>query len=264
MGRSSSIVEHHELLDVFQQPFSCKKRKQSVMSKRPRECTANEGSAVAKPRYVSSSVRKLVRNNNQDPTAYSQERRQDDTLSSGTGKLVQSGESTSSASTRKLVRGDDIQIERTWLEFHNVEISDYQHLETVFTNLQQKLNLAKETPVLNMKTNRLIWGIFVDDDESRCSSWTKLHRTLGSFQEHKLEIDIGTWSRNSECITDWLGSSFTDEIYACAWSSNQVDESKSTDSVLCFGKMQEAFRSEQQMEWSTWRISTFQFIQRIF
>ena len=90
MGPSSSLVEHHEVLDVFQQPFFCKKGKQSVMSKRAQECTAEEGSAVAKPRYVSSSVRKLVRNNNHDPTAYSQERRQDDTLSSGTGKLVQS------------------------------------------------------------------------------------------------------------------------------------------------------------------------------
>ena len=42
--------------------------------------------------FVSSSARKLVRNKNQDPTTYSQERRQDDTLSSSTWKLVQSGE----------------------------------------------------------------------------------------------------------------------------------------------------------------------------
>ena len=66
--------------------------------------------------------------------------RQDDTLSSGTRKLVQSGESSSSASTRKLVRGDDSQIERTKLEFHNLQICDHRYLEKVFKNLRQKLN----------------------------------------------------------------------------------------------------------------------------
>ena len=97
--------------------FSCShflsNRTQSVMSKRAQESTAQEGSAVAKPRpmklvsrsakktppqdssassslgcqefdqsFVTPSARKLVRNNNQDPTAHSQERGQDDTLSS--------------------------------------------------------------------------------------------------------------------------------------------------------------------------------------
>ena len=124
------------------------------MSKRAQENTAKEGSAVAKPgpmslvsrnltpqdssatnspgnqeldqSYVSLFVRKLVRNNNQDPTAYSQERRQDDTLSSGTRKPVRSGESANSTSTRKLVRGDDSKIERTRLTFHNMQISDHR------------------------------------------------------------------------------------------------------------------------------------------
>ena len=109
--------------------FSCTHRKQSVMSKRAQESTSEEGSAVLKPRpmnlvsrnrlsemktppqdssasnspvnqeldqiYVSLCARKLMRNSKQDPTACSQERRQDDTLSS---------------STRKLERGDDIQV----------------------------------------------------------------------------------------------------------------------------------------------------------
>ena len=127
--------------------FSCShflsNRKQSVMSKRAQESTLEEGSAVAKPRpmdfvsrillsakkppqdpnasnslgnqeldqsCVSSSVRLLLRNSNQDPTAYSQEWRQDDTLSSSTRELVRSGQSASSASIRKLQRGDDFQI----------------------------------------------------------------------------------------------------------------------------------------------------------
>ena len=159
-------------------------RKQSVMSKRAQECTAKEVSAVAKPRpmrlvsrnllsakktpsqdssalnspgnqeldqsYVSASVRKQVRNNNQDPTAHSPQRRQDDTLS-------WSGESASSASTRKSLRGDHSQIERTGLEFHNMQISGHRYLDTVFKNLRLKLNLGAEAPVLNLKTNVLSW-----------------------------------------------------------------------------------------------------------
>ena len=102
----------------------------------------------------------MVRNNNQNATAHPQERRQDDTLSSGTRKLVRSGESASSGSTRKLVRGDDSQIERTLLEFHKMQISDHRYLEKVFKNLRQKLNLADEAPVLDLETNVLIWGLF--------------------------------------------------------------------------------------------------------
>ena len=84
-----------------------------------------------------------MRNSNQDPTAYSQERRQDDALSSTTKR---SGESARSASTRKLERGDDFQIERTGLEFRNERISDHRHLEKVFKNLRQKLNLSHGLP----------------------------------------------------------------------------------------------------------------------
>ena len=150
--------------------FSCShclsNRKESVMSKRAQESTAEKGSAVAKPRPMSlvsrsllsakktspqdpsasnspgnqeldrSSAGKLVRDNNQDPTAHSQERRQDDTLSWSTRKLVRSGESASSGSTRKLVRGDDHQIESTRLEFHNMQISDHRDLEKVFKRHQ--------------------------------------------------------------------------------------------------------------------------------
>ena len=47
------------------------------------------------------------------------------------------------------------------LEFHNVEISDHRYLERVFKNLRQKLDLAKEAPVLDLKTNILISGLFM-------------------------------------------------------------------------------------------------------
>ena len=173
--------------------FSFKQK--AVMSKRAQESTSKEGSAVAKPRpmnllsrnllsakktppqdssapnsrenqelnqsYVPPSARKLIRNSNQDPTAFSQERRQDDTLSCSTKKLGRSGESASSASTRKLERGEDIQIGRTTVQVQTLQISEYRHLEKVFKNLRKKLNLAEEAPVVGfeaLKTNVLICG----------------------------------------------------------------------------------------------------------
>ena len=66
------------------------------MCNRDQESTAEESSAVAKPRQMSMvsknllsakenplfhrALGKVVRNNNQDPTTYSQDRRQDDTI----------------------------------------------------------------------------------------------------------------------------------------------------------------------------------------
>ena len=122
--------------------------------------------------YVSPSGRKLTRNSNQDPTMDSQERQQDDTQSSSTRKLGRSGELVSSASTRNLERGEDIQIGRSKMEFHKLQITD---LVKVLKNLRQKLNLAEESPVLDSKTDVLILLMYVNSDESRRSSWTKLH-----------------------------------------------------------------------------------------
>ena len=162
----------------FLQPFFFRiKKSRTPRPRESRESTAKEGSAVAKPRsmnlvswnfvsakktppqdssasnspenqesdqsYVSLGVRKLMRNSSQDPTAHPRERRQDDTPSSSTWKLKRSGESASSASTRKLERGD-IQIGRRRSEFHIMQVSDCRSLEKVFKNLRQKLNLAEE------------------------------------------------------------------------------------------------------------------------
>ena len=177
----------------FPRVFSCShvlsNRKQSVMPKRAQESTAKEGSAVAKPgpmslvlrnflsakktslesgcfeqpeeskvgsELCSTGARKLVRNNNQDPTTCSQEWRQDDHPFWGTRKLVRSGGSASSGSTRKLVREHDNQIERARLELHNMQISEHRYLEKVLKNLRRKLNHAEEAPILDLKTNVLI------------------------------------------------------------------------------------------------------------
>ena len=154
MGPSSSFVEYHEVLDVFLHPFSFKQKAFCYVQESSGKYVRKEGSQVAKQRpmnlvsrnlpsakktlpqdssasnspgsqeldqsYVSPSLRKLMRNSNQDPASYSRERQQDDTQSSTHRKLGRSGESASAASTRKLERGEDIQIGRSRLEFHNV------------------------------------------------------------------------------------------------------------------------------------------------
>ena len=51
-----------------------------------------------------------------------------------------------------------------------MQISDYRYLEKVFKNLRQKLNLAEEAPVLNLKNEKIdLVVIYVDNDESRLS-----------------------------------------------------------------------------------------------
>ena len=122
-------------------------RKQSTMSKRVQERKIEGGLAVAKQSSaclvsrnlsagqtpvdpsaphshgnqeldqssVSWSARKLVRNNNQDPTTHSQEWRPDDTPSSGTRKVVRSGESANLSEHQET---GDIQIRRTRFKFH--------------------------------------------------------------------------------------------------------------------------------------------------
>ena len=77
--------------------------------------------------FVSWSARKLFRDNNQDPATHSEEWQQDDN-----------------------------QFGRRRMEFHNMQISDHRYLEKVFKNLR---NLEEEAPVLDLKTNFLIWGL---------------------------------------------------------------------------------------------------------
>ena len=57
--------------------------------------------------------------------------------------------------------GEDIQFGRSKLHFHNMQISDHRFLEKVFKNLRQKLHLAEEAPILDLKTRVLIWGLLV-------------------------------------------------------------------------------------------------------
>ena len=164
------------------------------MSKRAQESKTEEGPAEAKPRPLSLVSRNLLSvkqtssvhlgawnrpghqkldvsslsrgtgkpvRDSQDPTMRSQEWQQDDNPFRGARKLVRSGACESSGSTGKPVRCIDNPLERTRLDYHNMQISDYRYVGKVFKNLRQKLTLSEDAQVLDLKTNVLIWGLFV-------------------------------------------------------------------------------------------------------
>ena len=64
----------------------------------------------------------------------------------------------SSGGCWKQQRGVQKQHERTKLDYHNTQISDYRYVEKVFENLRQKLRLSSYTH--DAKTDVLIWGLF--------------------------------------------------------------------------------------------------------
>ena len=119
---------------------------------------------------------KETRNINQIPIMYSHERQEEDTQSSSTRKLGRRDETSRSARA-----GNWSEVRASKSEGHRwnstiCKVSDKRYLE-VFKNLRKKLNFVEDAPVIGieaLKTNVLIWGLYVDDDESRHSSRTKL------------------------------------------------------------------------------------------
>ena len=165
------------------------------MSKRTQERRTEEGPAVAKPRptcfvsrnqlsakqtssldsdasnvpeiqswiqnSVSGSTGALVRDRVRNPATSSQEWQHDNPCLRSTRTLVQRGACERAGSIWKLVQGVADQLARTRLDFHRMQICDYQYVEKVFENLPQKLNHSRDAQVLNEKTNALIWGLFL-------------------------------------------------------------------------------------------------------
>ena len=217
---------------------------------------------------VSSCDRKLTRNINPNPTMYSQERQQDHTQSSSTRKLVRRDETSSSARARKLERGEDIQIGRSNMEFHNMQASDFRYLDKVFKNLQTKLNFAEEAPIIcteALMTNEKIWGLFMSTtmkaairlgpnyveilEVYRNTNFKKLQNLFDITQklkmDHQAEILNVTTNR-----LDWTALSWT-RICAFSPSVDYVDESKSTCLLglrLVFEEMSDHLEADRRWE----------------
>ena len=210
------------------------------MSKRAQESTAKEGSAVAKPRPMSLVSRNLLR---------AKKISTKDSGASDSPENEELDQSSVSWSARKLLQNNDqgptrwqsvLGHQETGAEWwqsnrkDKVGIPQYANLRPSISweSLQE---LATEIESRRKRHQYSTWGPIYWSGDYLC----RQRRNFGSVQEHKLrwaqafgryhaKIDIGTWSRDSECIYDWLESFLMDEIYADARSSNQVDESKST------------------------------------
>ena len=199
-----------------------------------------------------------MKDSSQDPTTHSQEWQQDDNPIRGARKLAQSGECESSGSTGKSVRGIDNKFERTRLEYHNMQISEYRYVERVFKNVRPKLNRSQNVQMLELKTYVLIWGLFVsttmkasvhlgpDYNENLTG-----HRNT-NFEELKTLFDITqrsileTQIRDSECFTieltfsPWMRSTLPNDT-VIKWAKAKVHVY--SYSVLCWKDVR-MYRSE--------------------
>ena len=124
---------------------------------------------------VSSSGRKPTRNINPNPTMYSQERQQDDTQSSSN---LPAGEKNLRAQPAP-GNWSEVRTSKSESQRWSSATRRSSTIDTlrVFKNLWKSLNLAEEAPVIGIEAlkNNVLIGGYVDNDESRHSSWTKLH-----------------------------------------------------------------------------------------
>ena len=121
----------------------------------------------------------------------------------------------------KLQRGVENPLERTRLDYHNMQISDHQYVNKVFENLRHILRLNSKT--LDAKTKRTDLVIIdVDNDEIISSSRASTPRELGCMQlrgaqdvvRYNIETNRGTIIRDPKCIYDDMHFLSLDEIYS--------------------------------------------------
>ena len=74
---------------------------------------------------------------------------------------VQGNMLKNSRSCGKLQRKIEIQLQTTRLDHHSLQVTDYGCVDTFFTNLCRKLNRNEDDEMFDLKTNVLIWGLFM-------------------------------------------------------------------------------------------------------
>ena len=67
----------------------------------------------------------------------------------------------SSGSCGKLQQAVEIRLETIRLENHNLQVTYYEYVEKVFTNLRHKLYRSKNDEMFDLKTNVFIWRLFM-------------------------------------------------------------------------------------------------------
>ena len=197
---------------------------------------------------VLGSTRKLARKKKKDqnPASCCQERNEDIPGQASCGKLQRGVACDSSGSCWKLLRGFENQFERTRLDYHNIQISDYLYVGKVFENLRKKLRLSSCT--LDVKTNVLIWGLYMStttnssvrlglQDQENLVAYkntnfeelkTFFDITLRLTVKHSFEIlnvssmihDFSPWMRSALCH-DQAHTWATAKVYVCHSEANE-------------------------------------------
>ena len=158
------------------------------------------------------SCGKLQRNRNQNPATTFQVWKEDKPSQGSGGKLQRSKLCQRSRSCGKLLGNIETQIETTGLDYHDLNITEYKHVEKVFTNLRHKLNRSENDEMFDLKTNVLIWRPFMSTTMKISNSpWPRTSTTFDRVQEQEprrdqdvvrydLEADRGNFIWNSDFI----------------------------------------------------------------
>ena len=132
--------------------------------------------------------------------------------------------------------------------------------------------------MFDLKTNVLICGLFVHNDEISNSSWPGIWPKFDRVPEHQLrscqdvvwylfEADFGKFIQNSVFIYDYIWLLSVDENGFVPWSSDQMGDSKGT-CLFWFSsvssKNKSSFRSKHQVERTDSVFPTIQRVRRIF
>ena len=120
---------------------------------------------------VFTSAERSVRDSVKNPTVCSEEWQRDDNPFSSAGGTT--------AGDGRLVRGIQIQLARTKLAYHNLQISDSLYLEKVFTNVRQKLPSRRPDSARSKSQCIDMVIIYVNNDESSDTSGRRWHWKFG-------------------------------------------------------------------------------------
>ena len=266
--------------------FSCShflsNRNQSVMSKRDQGSTFKDGSALAKPRPVNFGVKEPTeRKKNLCARFECFEQPEESIVRSESGFMERQEnwcETTTKTHQHTLKSGDKMTLHfrapGNWCGLLNLQVQGAPKgqgwnstispiIATKVESRRRSTNTPREGPVYwsgDYSCRRRCKPLFIFG-QNTMKIW-KYTGTQSSKSSRTCSTSRRDWYRNtkpkSECTTDWLDSVLIDEIYACARSSNQVDESKSTRLLrfrLVLGEDARIFRSKPKMEGATRRMS---------
>ena len=184
-----------------------------------------------------AELRKLHQDRNQNPIMCSHVSKEDKPSQRSCTKLQQGNVPNSSESCGKLQQAIEIQLEKTKLDDHNLQVTDYEYVENVFKNLGHKLSRSENDEVFDLTTNALICGLCRRRRNRQFILAANINKTWSrggtrtSRSPRRCSISLWDWSwkyfRKSEFTYHDLCFLSLDEIDSVSWSSHQVGESKS-------------------------------------